>query len=60
MTSRELRRRLIATGWEIKQGGKHTLAVNPKLPGVQLTIPRGSGDIDAGTLNKILKDAGLK
>ena len=60
MTAKELKRKLIANGWKIEQGTRHELATHPDKPGVQIAIHRHTGDIPAGTLNKILKDAGLK
>ncbi len=60
MTAKELKRVLIAAGWIISEGGRHELATHPKKPGVKVPIHRHTGDIPAGTLNKILKDTGLK
>jgi predicted RNA binding protein YcfA (HicA-like mRNA interferase family) len=60
MTAKELKQKLIAAGWIITEGGRHQLATHPDKPGVLLPIHRHTGDIPAGTLNKILKDAGLK
>ena len=60
MTAKELKRELVAAGWLIKQGGRHELEIHPKKPGVQVPIHRHAGDIPTGTLNKILKDTGLK
>ena len=60
MTAKELKRQLIAAGWTITQGGRHELATHHNKPGVQVPIHRHTGDIPTGTLNKILKDTGLK
>ena len=60
MTAKELKRKMIAAGWKIMQGGNHELAVHQNKPGVLIPIPRHTGDIPTGTLGKILKDAGLK
>ena len=60
MTAKELKRKLVANGWIIKQGANHELAVHPGKPGVQVPIHRHTGDIPTGTLHKILKDTGLK
>ncbi|MCL1791756.1 MAG: type II toxin-antitoxin system HicA family toxin [Peptococcaceae bacterium] len=60
MTAKELKRKLKAAGWQLHEGAKHTLATNPDFPGVKITIPRGSGQIPKGTLDSILKAAGLK
>jgi len=60
MTAKELKRKLVAAGWKIVQGSNHDLAIHPNKPGVLVAIHRHTGDIPTGTLNKILKDAGLK
>ena len=60
MTAKELKRKLIAEGWRISQGGNHEIATNPEKPGIKIPIHRYTGDIPTGTLQKILKDAGLK
>ncbi|MDR1439082.1 MAG: type II toxin-antitoxin system HicA family toxin [Clostridiales bacterium] len=60
MTANELKRKLVAAGWVITQGGRHELATHPEKPGIQVPIHRHVGDIPTGTLNKILKDTGLK
>ncbi len=60
MTAKELKRKLVANGWTITQGGSHEMATHPKKPGVKVPIHRHTGDIPIGTLNKILKDTGLK
>jgi len=60
MTAKELERKLIAAGWKLTQGGNHEMAKHPDKPGVKVAIHRHTGDIPAGTLNKILKKTGLK
>lgn len=60
MTAKELKRKLVAAGWVITQGGRHELATHPCKPGIQVPIPRHTGDIPIGTLTKILKDTELK
>ena len=60
MTAKELKRKLTAEGWTITEGGNHSQATHPDKPGVKIPINRGSGDIPTGTLDKILKAAGLK
>ncbi|MCL2678907.1 MAG: type II toxin-antitoxin system HicA family toxin [Dehalococcoidia bacterium] len=60
MTAKELKRRLIAEGWKITQGGRHEQATHHDKPGLKISIPRHTGDIPTGTLSKILKDTGLK
>lgn len=60
MTAKELKRKLIAAGWKITEGGSHSLATHPGKPGVKVPIHRHNGDIPAGTLSSILKITGLK
>ena len=60
MTAKEFKRKIIAKGWTIKEGARHELATHPEKPGVQIAIHRHTGDIPTGTLNRMLKDAGLK
>ena len=60
MTAKELTRKLIAAGWKIEQGGRHAIATHPDKPGLKVPIHRHAGDIPTGTLNRILKDTGLK
>jgi len=60
MTAKELKRKLVVNGWKITQGTNHELATHPDKPGVLIPIHRHAGDIPTGTLNKMLKDAGLK
>jgi predicted RNA binding protein YcfA (HicA-like mRNA interferase family) len=60
MTAKELKRKLIADGWIIKEGGGHQMATHPGKPGVKVPIQRHTGDIPTGTLNNILKMTGLK
>ena len=60
MTAKELKRILIPKGWKIEQGSNHELATHPDKHGVKVAIPRHAGDIPTGTLNRILKETGLK
>ncbi len=60
MTAKELKRKLIAAGWIIAEGGSHELATHRDKPGIKVAIHRHTGDIPSGTLSKILKDTGLK
>ncbi|GHU79341.1 hypothetical protein AGMMS49992_31210 [Clostridia bacterium] len=46
-------------GWTIVHGSNHDLAINPKFPGMKITIPRHKGDLPIGTAKAILKQAGL-
>jgi predicted RNA binding protein YcfA (HicA-like mRNA interferase family) len=60
VTAKELKRKLIAAGWIITEGSKHTQASHPGKPGVKVSIHRHTGDIPTGTLDNIRKVAGLK
>jgi len=60
MTARELKKKLIAAGWVMSEGARHTIATNPEKPEVIIPIPRHAGDIPKGTLHSILLAAGLK
>ena len=60
MTIKELKKLLKHSGWSITHGKAHDLATNPEKSGIKIPIPRHTGDIPKGTLNSILKDAGLK
>ena len=61
MTSKELLKKLMADGWyKVDQEGSHVQLKHPDKPG-RVTVPVHSGkDIAPGTLNNILKHAGLK
>jgi predicted RNA binding protein YcfA (HicA-like mRNA interferase family) len=60
MKVRELQKLLYADGWKIKnQKGSHQQLIHPVKPG-KVTVPIHGGDIPPGTLNSILKQAGLK
>lgn len=60
-TVNEVLKRLKKDGWRLyKNGGNHDLYRHPTKKG-QLTIPRhGSKEMATGTMNSILKKAGLK
>ena len=60
MTATEHLRILRKNGWEIQEGAKHHLATHPEHPGVKIPVPRHRKDMPTGTLNQILKAAGLK
>jgi len=60
MTNKELKKLLQKYGWKFHEGAKHEQAKHPDKPGVKISIQRGTGEIPIGTLNQILKDAGLK
>ncbi|NEN22906.1 addiction module toxin, HicA family [Cryomorpha ignava] len=61
MNSKELEKRVIAIDWFFdRQKGSHKIFKHPTIEGF-LVIPfHGSKDIPIGTLNSILKKAGLK
>lgn len=62
MTMREILRILHEDGWtevEYRTKGSHIQLVHPQKPG-KVTVPAHGGDIAKGTLNSILKQAGLK
>lgn len=60
MTSKELVKLLKANGFELDHhGGRHDIYRNPTTK-VKVTVDRHTKDIATGTLNRILKDAGLK
>jgi predicted RNA binding protein YcfA (HicA-like mRNA interferase family) len=61
MKVREIKKIIEADGWfEIKSNsGSHRQYVHKEKKG-KITIPNHSGDIPPGTLNSILKQAGLK
>ena len=62
MTAKEFKKKLKNADkeWYFIQGARHELALHPKKPGVQIAIQRGTGDIPTGTLNQMLRDAGLR
>jgi len=61
MTAREILKILHKDGWfEVDQDGSHSQLKHPTKPS-KVTVPKHSGkDIALGTLNNILKQAGLK
>lgn len=60
MTAKEILKELHKDGWyEIGQRGSHLNLKHPTKPG-KVTLPIHSGDLPRGTLNSILKQAGLK
>ena len=60
MTAKEIIKQLKADGWiEYDTRGSHIQFKHPVKPG-KVTIPSHSGDIPKGTLNNILKQAGMK
>jgi len=60
MTVQEIIKELKKDGWvECETKGSHIQFENPFKKG-KVTVPSHSGDIPKGTLNSILKQAGLK
>lgn len=60
MTAKEVEKLIRNDGWFlVKQVGSHRQFKHPEKPG-KVTIPFHKGDIDKGTANSILKQAGLK
>lgn len=60
MTAKELVAKLETAGWvKDRQRGSHAIFVHPMLPG-RIVVPMHAGDMPKGTLNVILKRAGLK
>ena len=60
MRAIEIEKILLADGWYfVRQVGSHRQYKHPTKPG-KVTIPIHSGDLDIGTVNSILKQAGLK
>jgi len=58
--SREIIRVLEADGWrKVAQKGSHIQLKHPAEPG-RVTVPHPSGDIPAGTLRSIERQAGLR
>ena len=60
MTAKEIIKQLKADGWvEVDTRGSLVQYKHPIKPG-KVTVPSHSGDLPRGTLNSILKQAGLK
>ena len=60
MRSREVIEMIEAVGWyEVAVKGSHHQYKHPTIPG-RVTVPHPKSDIPKGTLNNILKTAGLK
>lgn len=60
MKPKELLNLLKKDGWEIKnQNGSHIHLINKTKPG-KVQVPYHNKDLKPGTLNSILKQAGLK
>ena len=62
MTARDLLKQLHKDGWQeidARTKGSHIQLKHPVKSG-KVTVPIHSGDIPPGTLNSILKQAGLK
>jgi predicted RNA binding protein YcfA (HicA-like mRNA interferase family) len=60
MDSRDLIAKLKADGWVlVKTVGSHHQFKHPEKPG-KVTVPHPRRDLPKGTLNSVLKQAGLK
>ena len=60
MTQREIEKIIRDDGWEfVGQRGSHKQFEHPVKPG-RVTIPAHKGDLNKGTANSILKQAGIK
>ena len=60
MNSTEVIRMLEADGWQqVRVKGSHHHFKNPSKPGL-VTVPHPKKDLPTGTVNSILKQAGLK
>ena len=60
MRAPEVEKNILKDGWYfVKQVGSHRQYKHPTKPG-KVTIPFHTGDLDKGTVNSILKQAGLK
>ena len=60
MTFKEIEKQLLDDGWVLKSSvGSHFHYTHPTKGG-KVTVPNHKGDIPKGTLNSILKQAGLK
>ena len=61
MTAKEYKRKLKKADkkWYFTQGKRHEMAMHPDKPGLMIPIQRGTGEIPIGTLDDMLKDAGL-
>ncbi len=58
MKKAELEKKLKKNGFQVSSGSKHDLWTKEGYP--TLAVPRHKGDIPTGTLNNLLKQAGLK
>lgn len=61
MTVREVLRRLADDGWVlVRQRGSHRQFKHPAKPGLVTVAGKPAADLARGTLNSILRQAGLK
>ncbi|MBF0184377.1 MAG: type II toxin-antitoxin system HicA family toxin [Magnetococcales bacterium] len=60
METREIIKLLLGDGWElVRVAGSHHHFKHPTKPGI-VTVPHPQKEIRPGTLNSIMKQAGLK
>jgi predicted RNA binding protein YcfA (HicA-like mRNA interferase family) len=61
MTYAELERMLRKAGWKKNEEGRHPKMYHPDKPGIHIPFSHHkTQEVATGTLDKILKDAGLK
>ena len=61
MKVKELIKRLEADGWaQVRQRGSHRQFKHPTKPGTVTVSGKPNIDVPSGTLNNVLKQAGLK
>jgi predicted RNA binding protein YcfA (HicA-like mRNA interferase family) len=61
MKIREVLRLIEADGWQfVRQTGSHRIFHHPTKSGIVIVAGKPSQDLAPGTLNAILKEAGLK
>lgn len=61
MNSKTLIRMLMEDGWQqVRQVGSHVTFKHPTKTQLILTVPHPKKDLPIGTVNQILKKAGLK
>jgi predicted RNA binding protein YcfA (HicA-like mRNA interferase family) len=61
MKVRDVLRLIEADGWRfVRQAGSHRIFRHPTKPGIVIVAGKPSQDLAVGTLNAIVKEAGLK
>ncbi len=54
---RRIKQRLASEGWAGRDSGPHTVYTHPSKPG-RVVVPKGRGDLPAGTARSIANAAG--